>query len=154
MIRSGVILGIVFFFTVALEMSFLHALAAPIASIPLVLLVGILLLHTSVEEGILWMILAVFFTSTGFLSGSWIAYFLSGAAGIILVRYLFSRRSVFGLLALGFCLLSFFFLLHHFLHQPASLFLLLLSEGVLFFLFSIWQYARRFFGSFLFLRGL
>lgn len=135
-------------------MCFLHAFGSPIASTPLVLLVGILLLHTSVEQGILWMVLAVFSTGMGFLEGSWISFLLTGIGGTLLVRYFFSRRSVFGLLALGFCLLSFFFLLNRFLGQPASIFLIILSEVVLFFLFSLWQYARKFFGSFLFLRGL
>ena len=154
MTRSGILLGIGFFFTLAFEMCFLHAFGAPIASVPLVLLVGILLLHTSIEQGILWMILAVLCAGMGFLEGSWVSFCLTGTGGALLVRYFFSRRSIFGLLALGFCLLSSFFLFNHFLHQPASLFLVFLSEAILFFLFSLLQYVRKFFGSFLFLRGL
>lgn len=150
----GIFIGICFLLTFIGEAAFFHALPYPLYQIPLTLLIGILLLHTRIEEGILWVLLAIIFSLFGLLNESPLALVIAGSAGVLLVRYFFSRRSVFGLLALGFCVITLYLVVSYFREFHATASLLVLSEVSLFLLFSISQYTRNLFGSFLRIRGI
>lgn len=150
----GIFIGCFFFLSVIAEMSFFHALPFPFSHTPLVLLIGIIFLHDTIERGTLWLLLLLSFSAFRIIDTPFFPTLLTLLAGIALVRYFFSRRSVFGLLALGFSLLTLFFVSGSFFGYPSSLTIIFVSEGILFLLYSMSRSVTRFFRSVIYLRGV
>lgn len=93
--RTGIILGIVFFLFLFIEQSFFHALFGIVANIPLMLIAGMIIMQrVGIEEGVAWCIaLAVFRMDIG-------ALFLA-AVGPILILQIFTTRSMYALVGFG-----------------------------------------------------
>lgn len=144
--RTGIILGCMFFLFLFIEQSFFHALTGILASIPLMLIAGMILMQrVGIEEGIAWCVALALFRMD-------ITALVLAAIGPVLILQIFTTRSMYALVGFGLAsyivaagtvlLLGEFFLrvfgvyilpLHPYLHALTELILLVpgLFLGVL-----------------------
>lgn len=93
--RTGIILGLFFFFLLFIERSFFHAFFGIIANIPLMVIAGMIIMQrVGIEEGIAWFLALVFF------HGDSTALFLA-VAGPALILQIFTTRSMYALVGFG-----------------------------------------------------
>lgn len=104
--------AVAFFLSLFVQVSFLSSLAPPLSYIPLHFLVGVIIFHRAdFLYGLLW------FTATAALmpffhpiAGTSIAFAVTGVAGVILTKKVFTTRSLYALLGLGISLFTVFIL--------------------------------------------
>lgn len=93
--KTGVSLALLFFFFVLMEVAFLHAFSGVVASIPLMIVAGMIIMQrVGIEEGIAW------FLASAVLRGDGISLLLAGI-GPMLILQIFTTRSVYALLGFG-----------------------------------------------------
>ena len=99
-----------FFLSLIIELSFIHALTLPVALIPFHFLVGVIVMHRSgVETGALWFVASAFLLPLfGFDSTLGIAFLAVAVVGPLLTTRVFTTHSVYALEGLG---LSLFFVI-------------------------------------------
>ena len=92
-----------FLITLVVQASFVTSLSLPFSTIPLMLLIGILVMHRSETYfGALWMILSgVLLPLFSPSSGTFFAYVAAAIAGTLLMNRVFTNRSAYALFGLG-----------------------------------------------------
>lgn len=98
--------AILFLASAVFDAAFIHALGAPLAWIPFHFIAGVLVLHRSTEaSGALWFLAsALVLPFFGFEYGHPIAYVAVAGLGVVLMRRIFTNRSVYALIGLGLTL--------------------------------------------------
>ncbi len=93
--RTGMLLGFLFFTLLFIEQSFLHAFFGTVANIPLVVIVGMIIMQrVGIEEGIAWFIAVALFQSD-------FSALLIAMIGPMLILQIFTTRSVYALIGFG-----------------------------------------------------
>ena len=93
--RTGVLLALLFFFLLLIETAFFHAFSGIAASIPLMIIAGMIIMQrVGIEEGAAW------FLAVAVLRGDGVALLLAGI-GPMLILQIFTTRSVYALLGFG-----------------------------------------------------
>ena len=93
--RTGIFLSLLFFFLLLIEVSFVHAFSGSIASIPVMIIAGMIIMQRAgIEEGVAW------FLVLALIRGDGIAFLLAGI-GPALILQIFTTRSVYALLGFG-----------------------------------------------------
>jgi len=93
--KTGIFLGLLFVVLLLVEQSFLHALFGSIASTPLMIIAGMIIMQrVGIEEGAAWCI------ALACLSTNIIPLILAGI-GPILILQIFTTRSIYALLGFG-----------------------------------------------------
>lgn len=93
--KTGILLACLFFFFLLVEVAFFHAFSGIAASIPLMVVAGMIIMQrVGIEEGAAW------FLAVAVLRGDGVALLLAGI-GPILILQIFTTRSVYALLGFG-----------------------------------------------------
>ena len=93
--RTGVLLAFLFFFFLLIEVAFFHAFSGIAASIPLMIVAGMIIMQrVGIEEGAAWFLAVAIFRGDG------VALLLAGI-GPVLILQIFTTRSVYALLGFG-----------------------------------------------------
>ncbi len=93
--RTSILLACVFFMLFVMENAFLHAFTGSIASMPLMVIAGMIILQrVGIEEGAAWFLALAVFRADG------VALLLS-LIGPFLILQIFTTRSVYALLGFG-----------------------------------------------------
>jgi len=93
--KTGILLAFTFLLLLLIERSFFHAFAGSLASIPVLLIAGMILMQRAgIEEGIAW------FLAVAVLQANGVALLLALVSPILIVQ-IFTTRSVYALLGFG-----------------------------------------------------
>ncbi|PIX61847.1 hypothetical protein CO057_02395 [Candidatus Uhrbacteria bacterium CG_4_9_14_0_2_um_filter_41_50] len=111
---NGIFIVALFLLSTLAQVSFVQAFQAPLALFPLHFLIGVTVLQRVGNiEGALWFLAsALILNLVGFSDGTWLAYFLAGATGLVLTRKAFTSHSVYGLAGLALSMYIIFFFIN------------------------------------------
>lgn len=160
---DGIIISIIFWFSVCLQTNFLNATGSVLASIPFVLIVGTLVIQRyGSATGIIWFALsAPAIHLFGFSTASFFSYLLSGVIAVLLAKRVFTSHSVYGLTGLSISTYLIFLIINASNIYSGSLIgiVVLLASRLLsaiiatYCIFVIDVYARRFFSTLFTING-
>lgn len=107
---STVAITLLFFISLLLQTTVISAMSFPLATTPLHIALGFLLLHRGhIELGSFWFLLTpIIALWTGFLPGAWWSYTLLAILGPILAKRIFAKRSLLALMGLSVSLYMIF----------------------------------------------
>lgn len=93
--KTGFLFALLFFVLLLVEVTFFHAFSGMIASIPLMIVAGMIMMQrVGIEEGAAW------FLAVAAVRGDGVAFLLAGI-GPVLILQIFTTRSVYALLGFG-----------------------------------------------------
>lgn len=159
MFTNLIITGL-FFLSAMAQTSLIQSGPAGFNFFPLHLIIGLLVLHRySPPVGSLWFLLTIPMAIWGFQPGSVWSYFGIAIVGLILVNRLFTTRSVYALLGLGFVMSSLYLLINLSfgqLHLNLNQIMIFEFEMLigLFFGNLISSYWRKFSSRWIYIRGV
>lgn len=110
---GGLFLAILFWGGILLQSSFFQAIGEPLASIPLLLILGALIFqrYSPITATIWFIAISPALSWFGFADASWFVYILCGILALFLSKRVFTSQSVYGFLGLVTIIFLLFFFL-------------------------------------------